>query len=523
MDFGENVIKYKDVVNFEHAQRGVYSNLEYNPTFRSSAIFFVLVDSKIDTHVSFMNYFREKNQNPCVSALVTLRDNEGNKIYRDLASLDDFVYQFSGRDLTTLAIPFIGSVEVEFFSTQDLKYPFPAIEIFYETSAGISFVHSNQRVFNNLEDLDRNSAMNAWQTGFDLYANDKYSGYLTIVNGPRLVKNSTAALKIFNVNGEVMDATVRLDDLAPYSTRFILLDEVPSVKSFLNGDVGFCKVNFDTFGVFTRVACGNFARDWSCVVATHSYYDCSHHVDYYEKSRLGEDEYPCLLPFNLVEGLDLDLVFYPIFSKSTLLFSVDCFAPDGRVRARIEKFASLEATEGKMLRLDVRELLKTHGISQDDGLYCLHIDSVDGRIPARLPFGMNYRRGDLGCNINSSVLMSAGYGERRRVYLWGPLMWREGGDNWILLSHFSKVKNAREEADIAVKVFAKNGPICHKMYRTRNGTALNINAGTLISDSGYQPRHNEVLWYTLESPCPNYIANQIHVSHSGFVGGDHSF
>ena len=523
MDSIESVIPYREVLKFEHAQRGAYAQVEYTPTFRASAIFFVLVDSNINTHVSFMNYWREKNGNPSVSAMLTLRTKEGRKIYRDFFALEDFAYQFSLRDLATLQTPFVGSLEVELFSSQDLKYAFPAIEVFHETSTGISFVHSNQRVFNSIEDLDRNSAMNPWQTGFDLYVNDEYGSWLSIINGPRQVKDSKAILKIYNADGDVMDTTIPLGDLAPYAARFILLKEAPSVQPFLKGDVGFCKVNFDTFGVFTRIACGTLSHDASRFTVTHSYYDCSGHSDYYQKSGRKDDEYACFLPFNLLEGLDLDLIFYPIYARSTLLFSIDCFSPDGGVRARIDMVASLDSTGAKMLRLNVRELLSARGISPDNSLYCLHVDSPDGRIPARVPFGLNYRKGELGCNINSSMLMNDGHGVRQRLYLWGPLICREAGDSWILLSHLSKIKGAREEAEISLKVFTQSGPIFHERYRTRNGTALNLNARALISQSGYQPRVDEILWYTLESSCPNYVSNQIHVSQSGFVGGDHSF
>jgi hypothetical protein len=176
-----------------------------------------------------------------------------------------------------------------------------------------------------------------------------------------------------------------------------------------------------------------------------------------------------------------------------------------------------------MLRLEVRTLLARHGVSADGGVYCLDLEAVDGHIPARAAFGMNYRRGRLGCNINSSVLMNKGYGIRRRFYAWGPLVWREGGRNWILVSHLSKVRGAREEAELTVQLYARGGHIGRSVRVTRNATALNLDGEALVRAAGYRPRHNEVLWYTLESVCPNYTANQVHVSATGFVGGDHSF
>ena len=35
-------IVYKNVIKFEHAQRGAYGDLSYQPVFRASAIFFAM-------------------------------------------------------------------------------------------------------------------------------------------------------------------------------------------------------------------------------------------------------------------------------------------------------------------------------------------------------------------------------------------------------------------------------------------------------------------------------------------------
>lgn len=134
-----------------------------------------------------------------------------------------------------------------------------------------------------------------------------------------------------------------------------------------------------------------------------------------------------------------------------------------------------------------------------------------------------FRKGSLGVNINHSIWVNPAYGKRSRSYAWGALVAREGAENWILLGHVSKVQDAREEADIQVKLFAAPGVIFEKTYHTTNRTALHLRAEELLGVSNYHPAQNEILWYTVESHCPNITANQIHVAGSGFVGGCHSF
>ncbi len=520
-------VTFEEVVKFEHAERGVYQNLDYNPTFRASSIFFVYVDTQVNTHISFMHYWKEKNKNEAVSILVTLRNSEGKKIYRDFLILNELVYQFDAKKILTgkiakeVALPFFGSFEIEIHSINDLKYSFPAIEVFYETPDGVSFVHSNQRVFNDLQDEDRNASLNPWQTGFDIFAD---SGFLTVINGPRNVRQSRVQLEIFNHQNEAMKTNLDLGDLSPYSARLVFIKDVPKIKPFLKNEVGFCKVNFDTAGIFSRIACGNFLDDKSRLSVTHSYYDCSQQPDYLETKHLDRGkEYACFLPFNLVKDIELDLIFYPIYSPSRLSFSLDCYSAKGSLAEQIRDFAVFQSPGNEMLRLDVRNLLEKHNIPASERLYCLYLDESTGKVAARITFGMNYRKGKLGSNVSSSVLMNASHGIRKRLYLWGPLMLRNGGSNYILLSHLSKVKHFQEISEISLKLYSREGVLCEKVFVTKNGTSLNINVEELLAASNFSPGHNVVLWYVLESACANYVCNEIHLDSSGFGGADHSF
>lgn len=517
------VITHREVVRFEQAARGAFEDVDYTPTFRSSAIFFAWVGRDVDTVVSFMNYWRVKNGNEAVTALITLRDADGRRLWRNGFAIRESTYQFSVRELVE-GVDFAGSLEVEFFSTQDLKFPYPALEVFYHTAQGVSFVHANQRVFNNVEDMDRTAPMNPWQTGFDIAITSSQTAYVTLINGPRLVRQSVVDLKIYNARGEVMDAKIALGDLPAYAARLLVLDrEVPGLARFLGSEYGFCKVNFDVFGVFLRVACGIMARNQSCIEVTHSYYDCAAHQDYYEQAVLKSGEYGCFIPVNVLDDMDVDLVYYPIYAKSRLHFSLDRFSAEGQVLASIERVATLDATGTRMLRLDLRRVMAEHGWDGEAGLYCVSIESADGRIPARIAVGLNYRNGMLGCNINSSMVMAPSYGIRKRLYLWGALMWKSGGENRIVISHLSKVKGAQERGALTLRLFGTQGAFHEQRYETSNGTALDIQVEPLVVATGYAPREGEVIWYTLESSCPNYLSNQLHISRSGFVGGDHSF
>src|SRR5688500_9895198 len=117
----EGFVTYKDAVKFEAARRGAYEDLAYTPVFRASALFFALANDRIDTVIGCMNYWREKNNNTSLSALLTLRDQGGKTVARRFTHLADMTYQYSVRELLPAgAGNFVGSLEVELHSLFDL-------------------------------------------------------------------------------------------------------------------------------------------------------------------------------------------------------------------------------------------------------------------------------------------------------------------------------------------------------------------------------------------------------------------
>jgi len=130
------ISNFKNVLNFELSKRGDFENLNYNPVFKSSAIFFVIIEKYINTKISFFNYWKFKNSNKNISCQITLRNIHGNKILRKFFRVELNTYTISMGDILnkeSKIFKFIGSVEIELFSNYDLKYAFPAIDAIYET------------------------------------------------------------------------------------------------------------------------------------------------------------------------------------------------------------------------------------------------------------------------------------------------------------------------------------------------------------------------------------------------------
>ncbi len=511
-----------------HTERGAYSDLNYLPAFRASAVFYVVVDHDRTTHVSFMNYWREKNENSSVSALLSLRDSDGELCARSFFPLEQMVYQIDIRDLMAnvedVGTSFVGTVEIEFYSNEDLKFAFPALMVFYETPRGISYVHTNQRIYNDVQDRRRGDPFNPDQTGFDVSCKGGANPFVFVANGSEPVSEAVAKLKIYNAEGQELESSIVLGDLPPFAARRLEIAEVEGVRAFLGEGVGFLRLDLPLGNIYNRFACGVESAGGDWIGVTHSYFDCLRHNDYYAISDFPPDVHHCFVPVNLVEGLETEVVFYPIMAPASLSFCLVCFDKKGDEREMIALPGPFKASGSEQVRIDLREVLANHEISADEGLYAILVESEDGRLPTRVSFGLNYRLNDRpGCNISSSTLLASSHGVKSRSWLWGALPCRAGARNTIMVSHMPKEKAATQVATFTVSLYNRDFEICSRKYESLPRTGESIVAEDLLAEVDYIPDDRDILWYVVRSESSSLICNQIHISRDGYIGGDHSF
>ena len=255
---------FSKVRKFERSTRGDFNNLSYKPIFKSSAIFFCICKKYINTKISFLNYWSIKNHNSSITCMYTLRDVNGEKISRNFFEVKENIYSFSIKKILEEKLQkkdFIGSIEFEIFSNFDLKFSYPAINAIYETDHGISLIHTNQRIMNEIEDNMENESLNTLQTGFDIYCDKKNYSFLAAINGPIEIKNKKVKINFYNYKGQRFNKTIYYKSIKPFQVIMINLDNFKDLLKFLNNNKGFCKVDVPTKYIFNRILAGTFSRD----------------------------------------------------------------------------------------------------------------------------------------------------------------------------------------------------------------------------------------------------------------------
>jgi len=520
MNSKANKISYDQSIALSFTnKRENYGDLNYDPVFRASGLFLAIVNERVNTRVVFMNYWKIKNGIGSGSVLATIRDREGKRVARHYLKLDQGAFDINVREMLGDPTDFLGSIEVEIHSAEDLKFAFAALDVLYETPKGLSYVHTCQRKFNNAEDAMRGSRFNPRQSAFDIITNNGSRPFFSVLNGPRKVENATARIELSNHAGAVTSHEMALGDLAPFGAKLVELADIPGIDDFLGDKPGYCVVDLDINDVFCRLTCGNLGAHLDTMSVTHSFYDCYEFDDYYTAGDIH-----CFFPFNYIEGLDVEVVFYPILSPALLNISLEERTANGDVARTYPVKDRYNGAGGEMLRFNLSDFLISQGAVPGNVLYVLRVEAHDGKIPARIPIGLNYRTAaSSGVNINTSAMFTTAFRAKQRSYMWGPLPLRDGGKNWLMVAHLGDPAPKEETSRGKLTVWIDDEVVLDREIESRHGEAINLLMEELLPANKVRANLGKVAWYVFESPSVAYTGNQIFVSADGHVGGDRSF
>ncbi len=148
---------------------------DFGAAFRSSAIFYKPKD--VITTISFSNYWEFKN-NLNVGLVITIRDMKGNLILRKEVS-------FNNSNVINYIVSEIdeGSIEVEAFSNANLRIPYAAIMVVYETENGVSMVHTYGRNHSLIELEDDKAIVEAHESCWSLRTENNITNKAVFHNG----------------------------------------------------------------------------------------------------------------------------------------------------------------------------------------------------------------------------------------------------------------------------------------------------------------------------------------------------
>ena len=143
---------------------GEKQNLIKKPILRSSGIFPVVKNEYYTSSIHFLGYWLLKRNISEVALVITLRNSDGNTLLRKIESINsakafavtlNYLLSEINFDMNK---NFVGSIEIEFNTTQDMVFPYPALVLEYHNEKFNTCVHTLGRIYNDPEDLKENES-----------------------------------------------------------------------------------------------------------------------------------------------------------------------------------------------------------------------------------------------------------------------------------------------------------------------------------------------------------------------------
>jgi hypothetical protein len=509
---------------------GEVQNINYRPTMRSSAVFPLLHKPNGLTSIyTFMGYWLRKRKIPLVTALVTVRNKNGEKVgLRSIEVVDVRSFQILSTDLVVNpSEDFTGSVEIEIFSAVDMVFPYPAITFGLKGVNGLTFVHTCGRIYNDFDDLNANSEQSVSETGFDLYIGKEYTPFFSFVNGPIAIVNEKVKLEYIDESDCPVTQILNIDNVPPYGLGWINLNQkldVTSTKDMIKRCV---KVKHNFKGFFPRFVAGNILRDFEDVSLTHSYYDTSSDLSdtaIWKNPNAEEFEDGVIaIPFD-VQFSSMELAVYPNFAKSTVSLKFELYSRSGQFVTSKDSHISIGTNDDKLAYIDILEMFSDHKSSTPQGMVRM-VCLGQGAVPTRMKFGLNFHKPSSETNLPSNICFNAGVPNEKILLKPGTFRWCTIFDacaQKVYLHNTSFIKGGFKDAEVQVEV-----------YRVSDAETLTWNVklpynGTIdILEDKAEAINNflqhEAGWVAFTCNSPFITGYYITDYNKGVIGADHLY
>ena len=297
----------KKLLDVEKTRSEQHADNQRNSVHRSSLLVPVLPNSEVS--ISFLNHFLIKRGITSVGCKVTAIDNNGKRITSQLTTIDQpRVYtMYLQRDFVPNAASFL----VEFFSSENIFIPFPAVMVNHRTKDAMSGVHSFNRVLADVFEEDDVNAIHVQEAAIDITQDPNLSTFFVLAAGPYDLEGPVA-LRLSNPDRE-FEHTLNVN-IPRFTQQLFELHQVVPEWSKLLGTLFIEQPDQKLF--YGRLFVGQVANDGS-FVGNHSYYDSSH-----VEGEFWTNNNPSVRTYPVLRELDSLIRFYPIMSPSVLKISV---------------------------------------------------------------------------------------------------------------------------------------------------------------------------------------------------------
>ena len=477
---------------------------------RSSAVFPVLLLSQEhDFLVTFLNYWQLKNGlNPELMRLnLWLYDDAGGLIDYQSLKIKDNHNCISIREATTIgkADNFVGSVNIEFVSLENLKFPFPAICGLYKSGAFYSAVHSAGRVLNSNE-IKRNA--NTVETNWHCKFNEGVEPFFHYFRGPDPSAEKQILAKLHDVNGNMKsEKTIDVTDISVFGSKLYYAKALFADATPKEGD--FVSVEMSTGAYFPRMVTGNIFSEQKLIEVTHSF-QWIKDPDYCRAPQKKSTPKSILYLLE-AEQLDLDICVFP----------TNCHGFYEVTREKRDKqTGAIITSQDNALNADDFNAGYHESIECSTSNWTL-MKFYGERVPSRLNTSFRYKFADLQTPYSTDIADGADSHIYPDKYThWGHGIMGEVWKSIILIRNLAHDVNRQAHSQYELTIYFSDG--CKKISgNLPNGAMHEVALHDLCIDSFHSVQPISWMLKTSTGSCEAFWL--AYNTKSGNVLGDHAF
>ena len=496
----------KKLLDVEKTRIAHYSDNKRDSVHRSSLLVPVLPNSEVS--ISLLNHFLIKRNIASVGCRVTAIDKTGQRLISQLTILDEpRVYTMHlQRDFNVKAASFL----VEFFCSENIFIPFPAVMVNHRTKDATSGVHSFNRVLADVFEDDDVNAIHVEETAIDIVQNPDLSTFFVLAAGPYDLKGPVA-LRLVNSDGEfrhTLNVKIRR-----FTQQLFELHSVVPDWSNLRGTLFIDQPDQKLF--YGRLFVGQITKDGS-FVGNHSYYDSSH-----VEGEFWANNNPSFRTYPFIQELDALIRFYPIMSPSVIALTVIFNSSDGK-QLGVTIARSLLSPGTDLFELDIRKSAIDASVDIDAiNSFTVQAIPLSGNTPTRINHQIVYRNSAIESSINISLQNhNVFHSKSKSRTSWGQIVNSPEFDTWLSITNDGYEDSV---STVEIKIFDESGYLGSETVDVPMRSATTINTSTMLLRKHLAPK-GDFAWYEIE--CLNYFLTAFSISRhikSNHCTGEHSF
>jgi len=512
---------------------GEKQNLIKKPILRSSGIFPVVKNEYYTSSIHFLGYWLLKRNISEVALVITLRNSDGNTLLRKIESINsakafavtlNYLLSEINFDMNK---NFVGSIEIEFNTTQDMVFPYPALVLEYHNEKFNTCVHTLGRIYNDFEDMKENNESQVPETGFDIHETDDLQSFLSFVNGPLDNPDGYIEYIITNSKSEKFSGNLHLGIINPFETKIIFFSKhIPDLSKFLDSKPGSISLKHNFQGFYPRFLVGNIQKSFPSISFTHSYYDCTSCTsdsDYWNRNNNQHFDSSAYIPIFHRDNQFTNLIIYPNLSPSDLTLQIDIHDEKGSKIFSNENFLEIKNNENKLLKINFNDIISNLNISNSNLAAHVITNSKNIKIPARIKFGLDVgisgQSSKLPCNICFNTRMgNPVLDSKPGSFHWAPIF--SGRNHVLTLGNFSSLKNYQKEANLELNFYRIEDS---KTFTEKCSLKPNSEKRFTINDFKLNDFIKTEGWVTIKADTPYIQGYYFNLNSSGLVSGDHFF